>query len=529
MNCVYENLQTKNSVVNMSFLKAKLYCHISAIIHGEKLNLGAGLKGLVRPLMSLISSLAPVSFDLTFSQEIPLHQQNLLEMSESLLSKCGHSSVCFSSSPHATEAAFKPPGPRERVGAIKGNDSIEQKNNIAFLKDCPSSFPAPLLLPGDDLFEDQEADTQSFQEWKDEEHRNPVTAKRKTVYVVPALEISAQVPFMRTWNKPNSPRNKQETPAPGTKDVCDYLAAFYHGLDVKMMQSPVLRFMPWEEENVRSKKSTGSRVPKYVGLAIGDECVRIRARPSPDGLYDGQLNLDDLLDAAISLLPKDAYSLLLLVNFDLYEDEDDTFVCGRAYGGSRVAVVSSTRYNPSLDDIQHIDRLHSWPASHCAKYISTFGSTQPSAKRLKQSQHRTRGVQTSSSPLDPPVGPMKQALSAYRSLPQVGTLLSSMSSLWLGRVCRTASHELGHCFGMAHCVYYACSMQGTASVCEDARQPPYLCPVDLAKVLYVTETTASDRYRALLAFCNRPQNQNTHFFEPFAAWLRSRLNESEEH
>ncbi|KAJ5833004.1 hypothetical protein N7474_001315 [Penicillium riverlandense] len=447
-------------------------------------------------------------------------------MSQSLLSMCDHSSVCFSSSPHATEAAFKPPGPRERVGAIKGNNPIEQKKDILYLKDDPSSFPAPLLLPEDDLFEDQEAYTQSFQEWKDGEDRNPVTAKRKTVYVVPTPEIDAEVSFMRIWSKPHSSKIRQETQAPGTKDVRDYLAAFYHGLEVKMMQSPVLRFIPWEEGSLRSKSSAGSRVPKYVGLAIGGECVRIRARRSPDGLYDGQLNLDDLLDAAISLLPKDAYSLLLLVDFDLYEDEDDIFVCGRAYGGSRVAVVSSTRYNPSLDEIQHIDRLHSWPASHCEKYMSTFGSASapPSTKRRKQSQHRTRGAQNSSSPLDPPVGPMKQAISAYRSLPHVP---SSLSPLWLGRVCRTASHELGHCFGMAHCVYYACSMQGTASVCEDARQPPYLCPVDLAKVLHATSTTASDRYRALLAFCKRPQNKNTHFFEPFAAWLRSRLSESE--
>ncbi|KAJ5619715.1 hypothetical protein N7510_003699 [Penicillium lagena] len=440
---------------------------------------------------------------------------------------CDHSSVCFSSSPHATEAAFKPPGPRERVGAIKGNNSIAQKRNILFLKDDPSSFPAPLLLPGDDLFEDQEAYTQSFQEWKDGEHRNPVTAKRKIIYIIPTPEIDAEVAFMRTWSSPNSIKNQQDTPPPATKDIRDYLAAFYHGLEVKMMQSPILRFISWEEDDLWSKEPAGSRVPKYVGLAIGDECVRIRARRSPDGLYDGQLNLDDLLDAAISLLPKDAYSLLLLVDFDLYEDEDDTFVCGRAYGGSRVAVVSSARYNPRLDDIQHIDRLHSWPASHCEKYVSTFGSTQPSTKRRKQSQHRTRGAQNSSSPLEPPVGPMKQAISAYQLLPQVGILPSSLSSLWLGRVCRTASHELGHCFGMAHCVYYACSMQGTASVCEDARQPPYLCPIDLAKVLHATSTTASDRYHALLSFCSRPQNKNTHFFEPFAAWLRSRLGESE--
>jgi archaemetzincin len=33
---------------------------------------------------------------------------------------------------------------------------------------------------------------------------------------------------------------------------------------------------------------------------------------------------------------------------------------------------------------------------------------------------------------------------------------------------------LGHCFGIAHCVYYACSMQGTASIIENSKQPLYL-------------------------------------------------------
>ncbi|GAD91761.1 conserved hypothetical protein [Paecilomyces variotii No. 5] len=448
-------------------------------------------------------------------------------MAKPVPSKCDHPTVCFSSSPHATNAAFNPPGSRERLSAIKENNPIfEQKRNSPFLKDDPEAFPAPLLLPGDDLFEDTEAYAQSFQEWKDSEDRNPVTRKRNTIYVVPTPKIHGKVGFMRTWSKPRSSTNGHERPPPDTAVVRDYLAAFYHGLEVKVMQSPALHFMPWEDDIPRSSIRSKSPMPKHLGLVIGDECVRIRARTSPDGLYDGQLNLDDLLDAAISVLPKDAYALLFLVDFDLYEDDDDTFVCGRAYGGSRVAVVSSARYNPDLDGLQGIDRLHSWPASHCEEYLSAFESTTHNNKRRKQSHSKTRTAQSSSSSLDLAVGPIKQAISAYKSLPQVEDSPSLLSALWLGRVCRTASHELGHCFGIDHCVYYACSMQGSASICEDARQPPYLCPVDLAKILYATSSTAYQRYQALLAFCERSENKNTRFFKPFAAWLRSRLSET---
>ena len=38
-----------------------------------------------------------------------------------------------------------------------------------------------------------------------------------------------------------------------------------------------------------------------------------------------QLNLNDLLDVAVSILPDDAYAFLLLVEYDLSEDEDDNF------------------------------------------------------------------------------------------------------------------------------------------------------------------------------------------------------------
>ena len=118
---------------------------------------------------------------------------------------------------------------------------------------------------------------------------------------------------------------------------------------------------------------------------------------------------------------------------------------------------------------------------------------------------------------------MLDALSAHKVLPTL--YLSSsptvLSGLWLGRDCRTASHELGHCFGIEHCVYYACIMQGSCSLAEDARLPPYLCPIDLAKILDASGITAETRYQALLSFCN--QHADVHLFAAFAAWISAHL------
>ncbi|CAI7669583.1 unnamed protein product [Penicillium bialowiezense] len=430
--------------------------------------------------------------------------------------KCCHSSLGFSPSRHAPVASYKRPSERQRIAATKSNSRAFFGKDKHFLDPNLQAFPAPLILPGDDLAGDPE-ESQSFQEWLDEEDRNKVTPKRKTIYVAPSPPIDSELGAIQNWTRLRKTGNDHQPVPPSTEDIKDYLAAFYHGLPVKMMPPSALRFRSWEEAKKKSRKPAREQ---YLGLDIGDECVRIRARTLSDGVYGGQLNLDDLLDAAISLLPKDAYALILVVDFDLYEDEDDEFVCGRAYGGSRVAVVSSARYNPGLDLIQEVERIHAWPASHCEEYMASCAPAKQASKRQKPSRADSKASPASGSELD---GPVKDAV----CLPDVDSSSSLMYALWLGRMCRTASHELGHCLGIAHCVYYACSMQGSASICEDARQPPYLCPVDLVKALSTTGSSASDRYGALLSFCERPGNVDTHFFAPFAAWIRGRLNQIE--
>ncbi|KAJ5766588.1 uncharacterized protein N7511_004204 [Penicillium nucicola] len=454
--------------------------------------------------------------------------------SKTSISKCNHSSLCFSSSPNATVAGFRRPTQKQRVAAAKPkNDASENTNNlnVNFLNEDDRAFPAPLVLPGDDLSEDPEYPAQSFQEWLDDEDRNPVKPKQKKLFVCSVPEVFDGVEFLKDW-KPeiNLMATKEQCQPPNALLIQDYLKAFYHGLPIGMTPTYNMRYTTW----TKTKKTSGKqKIPKYVGLDIGGgEVVRIRIRERPGGDYPGQLNLNDLLDAAIAILPKSAYALLLLVHFDLYEDDEDSFVCGRAYGGSRVAVVSTARYNPLLDDSydHQVERVHPWPASHCEEYVNTYTKEeleeQPPSKRPRTIGKGSRMSAVAQN------GPLREAVSAYGALRPMkpGKELSAerVNDLWLDRVCRTASHELGHCFGIDHCVYYACMMQGTASLAEDVRQPPYLCPVDLAKVLHATGASAAGRYKALLKYCDLPQNQKSYLFQPFAAWIKSRVAEVEE-
>ena len=54
-------------------------------------------------------------------------------------------------------------------------------------------------------------------------------------------------------------------------------------------------------------------------------------------------------------------------------------------------------------------------------------------------------------------------------------------SLLLSRANKTAVHELGHMFGIGHCVHRQCCMNGSGHLREDFAIPEFLCPVDLAK------------------------------------------------
>lgn len=329
----------------------------------------------------------------------------------------------------------------------------------------------------------------------------------------------------KVWLLPNSvwhannPKTTDMVAIPSVNDISHYLQAFYHGLSVKILPNR-LNYVAWSDDASHQKKRGPLRVskttvPRYVGLEAAGSVTRIRTRHledaggQPISAFAHQLNLDDILDCAVSILPEDAYALIILVDHDIYEDEDDDFCCGRAYGASRIAVVSSAQYNPCLDQAHHIDREHCWPASHCLAFLDEqmrdFTERQEisgskSKTRLERhtgtaSSHDVGGLTTENSmlPSKLPVGKgstcsgaMTAAIQEHRNRQAQNSIKSGLAlqSMYLLRIARTASHELGHCLGMDHCTYYACAMQGTASTNEDSRQPPFLCPVCLNKLAH---------------------------------------------
>jgi archaemetzincin len=98
-----------------------------------------------------------------------------------------------------------------------------------------------------------------------------------------------------------------------------------------------------------------------------------------------------------------------------------------------------------------------------------------------------------------------------------GETRSDAQQLMLRRSCKVLAHEAGHMFGIAHCIWYRCLMNGSNHIDEADARPLHLCPVDLRKLQWSIGFDITKRYRQLLAFDTQAG------FEDEAQWLESRL------
>ncbi len=59
------------------------------------------------------------------------------------------------------------------------------------------------------------------------------------------------------------------------------------------------------------------------------------------------------------------------------------------------------------------------------------------------------------------------------------------------------AHETSHMFGLAHCTFFNCLMNGSNHLAESDRRPLHLCPVCLRKLQWSVGFDVRERYRAL--------------------------------
>lgn len=87
----------------------------------------------------------------------------------------------------------------------------------------------------------------------------------------------------------------------------------------------------------------------------------------------------------------------------------------------------------------------------------------------------------------------------------------------LRRSLKLVTHEIGHTFGIEHCVFYECNMNGSNSLQESDSRPLRLCPVCMRKLQWNRGFDVVERYEGLLEFYRR------HSLIPEAEWAARRV------
>ena len=86
--------------------------------------------------------------------------------------------------------------------------------------------------------------------------------------------------------------------------------------------------------------------------------------------------------------------------------------------------------------------------------------------------------------------------------------------------CNTLTHEICHTFGIKHCIYYICLMNGYNSLEEAEKQTLYECPVCLRKLQYSIGFDPLERYKKLLEVTKKFGG----YFEKACKWYEKRIN-----
>lgn len=94
---------------------------------------------------------------------------------------------------------------------------------------------------------------------------------------------------------------------------------------------------------------------------------------------------------------------------------------------------------------------------------------------------------------------------------------SGYEVLLLRRSCKVLAHETSHMFGLTHCTFFNCLMNGSNHLAESDRRPLHLCPVCLRKLQWSIGFDVLARYTALQAFDSAAR------FSDEAEWLKVRI------
>jgi archaemetzincin len=92
--------------------------------------------------------------------------------------------------------------------------------------------------------------------------------------------------------------------------------------------------------------------------------------------------------------------------------------------------------------------------------------------------------------------------------------------LCLKRTVKTGTHEIAHMFGVHHCVFFECAMNGSNHRRESDQRPLELCPVCLRKLTWAISFDPRERFRQLADLSGGWdwQEEKSFFLESLRHW-----------
>jgi archaemetzincin len=93
--------------------------------------------------------------------------------------------------------------------------------------------------------------------------------------------------------------------------------------------------------------------------------------------------------------------------------------------------------------------------------------------------------------------------------------------LCLKRTVKTGTHEIAHLFGIHHCIFFECAMNGSNHRRESDLRPVWLCPVCLRKLAWGSTFDPQEWFRHLAELSDQLgwQEERAFFLESLHHWL----------
>eukprot|EP01083_Nonionella_stella_P004416 12772_1 len=206
--------------------------------------------------------------------------------------------------------------------------------------------------------------------------------------------------------------------------LSEITSTFYFGTNIRILDS-----IP--TSNIKSRHNSRSQTKQ---LKTGSICKQLKAIKKQ--------NVDLCCVMGVSII-------------DLYPGEKWNFVFGEASCYDAVGIFSFARYLPGFSDLSNIKHT---------KNVSV-----ERRNKLMQLKSMLNGKQTRHDPKW-----FNQILSEKEQI------------LFIKRCVQVLTHEIGHLFGLDHCPYFECVMNGANHLVESDAQPVHLCPICLHKLYFVS-------------------------------------------